>query len=477
MAKAATGYWWHRPYLSQEALVGFDTYRYSCQDTNPLSKYILHPFWNKAVLLCPRWIAPNLLTFTGFVCCFLHYLVPAFYDYDFTASTLGSTHPVPWIVWFMSGTLLFLSHTLDGIDGKQARRTGTSSPVGEMFDHGCDAWAMILTTSTFYSVFSRNIDGYSLDPIRMYGVIWLTFISFHISHWEKYNTGIMYLPWTADVSMAGGALLYIITSIIGVEAYKFHLLGLNLANMVEVTIYAATFLLTIPVSLHNTYLSYKEGTGKMRPFLELTRPLVSLLIQMTLCWMWVLLSKNNIVEADPRCFYYMSGTLYSNVVARLIVSQMSGTRCELLSPGLLPLAASVAISLVIPGLPMIGELAVLYILTALLTASHLHYAVCVLIQMCQHLNINLFTIKPKDEISSQNGSTNNRRTNISDEGNEDKDRLLSNHEDIDIDLSSDSDEIAHYNEGPESSTNLQNVEISSTSNGQSRHNLASNDNS
>ena len=197
MANVAAQSWWFRPYITQEALVGFDTYRYSCQDTNPLSKYILHPFWNKAVLICPKWVAPNLLTFIGFLCCFVHYLLPAFYDYDFTASTKGSLYHVPSFVWFMSGILLFLSHTLDGIDGKQARRTGTSSPVGEMFDHGCDGWSMILTTSTFYSVFARNQDGYSLEPIRMYGIIWCTFISFHISHWEKYNTGVMYLPWTA----------------------------------------------------------------------------------------------------------------------------------------------------------------------------------------------------------------------------------------------------------------------------------------
>ena len=199
MARTASESWWFRAYMSQETLLGFNTYRYSCQDTNPLSKYILHPFWNKAVLICPKWIAPNLLTFTGFVCCFLHYLLPAIYDYDFTASSKGSTSHVPSFVWLMSGILLFLSHTLDGIDGKQARRTGSSSPVGEMFDHGCDGWAMILTTSTFYSVFARNIDGYSLEPIRMYGIIWCTFISFHISHWEKYNTGIMYLPWTAGM--------------------------------------------------------------------------------------------------------------------------------------------------------------------------------------------------------------------------------------------------------------------------------------
>jgi ethanolaminephosphotransferase len=28
---------------------------------------------------------------------------------------------------------------MDAIDGKQARRTGMASALGEMFDHGCDA--------------------------------------------------------------------------------------------------------------------------------------------------------------------------------------------------------------------------------------------------------------------------------------------------------------------------------------------------
>lgn len=34
---------------------------------------------------------------------------------------------------------LFVYQSLDAIDGKQARRTGTSSPLGELFDHGCDS--------------------------------------------------------------------------------------------------------------------------------------------------------------------------------------------------------------------------------------------------------------------------------------------------------------------------------------------------
>lgn len=34
------------------------------------------------------------------------------------------------------GVGLFAYQSLDAIDGKQARRTGASGPLGELFDHG-----------------------------------------------------------------------------------------------------------------------------------------------------------------------------------------------------------------------------------------------------------------------------------------------------------------------------------------------------
>ena len=32
--------------------------------------------------------------------------------------------------------------TLDAIDGKQARNTKSSSPLGQLFDHGCDSFSL-----------------------------------------------------------------------------------------------------------------------------------------------------------------------------------------------------------------------------------------------------------------------------------------------------------------------------------------------
>lgn len=41
---------------------------------------------------------------------------------------------------------LFIYQSLDAIDGKQARRTNSSTPLGELFDHGCDS----LSTGGFF---------------------------------------------------------------------------------------------------------------------------------------------------------------------------------------------------------------------------------------------------------------------------------------------------------------------------------------
>ena len=87
---------------------------------------------------------------------------------------------------------------LDGTDGKQARRTGTSSPLGELFDHGLDSWASFFLPVACYSVFGRG--EYGVDVFRVYLVLIGVNLCFIASHWEKYNTKILYLPWGYDFS-------------------------------------------------------------------------------------------------------------------------------------------------------------------------------------------------------------------------------------------------------------------------------------
>ena len=88
---------------------------------------------------------------------------------------------------------------LDGIDGKQARRTGTSSPLGELVDHGVDSWTVMLQTVAAASIFGRG-HPYGISSNTLFFLLFFTSIQFINSHWEKYNTGILFLPWAYDFS-------------------------------------------------------------------------------------------------------------------------------------------------------------------------------------------------------------------------------------------------------------------------------------
>nr|KAF6429634.1 hypothetical protein HJG59_008996 [Molossus molossus] len=178
-------------YVSSEQLAGFDKYKYSAVDTNPLSLYVMHPFWNTIVKVFPTWLAPNLITFSGFLLVVFNFLLLAYFDPDFYAS--------------------------DGVDGKQARRTNSSTPLGELFDHGLDSWACVYFVVTVYSIFGRGSSGVSV--FVLYLLLWIVLFSFILSHWEKYNTGVLFLPWGYDISQVTISFVYIVTAIVGVEAW------------------------------------------------------------------------------------------------------------------------------------------------------------------------------------------------------------------------------------------------------------------
>jgi hypothetical protein len=42
--------------------------------------------------------------------------------------------------WFLAAACLATYSVMDNMDGKQARRTGSSSPLGLLFDHGQRVW-------------------------------------------------------------------------------------------------------------------------------------------------------------------------------------------------------------------------------------------------------------------------------------------------------------------------------------------------
>lgn len=60
---------------------------------------------------------------------------------QFSCPGLYRTFQAPSWAYLQAALGLFIYQTLDATDGKQARRTGSSTPLGELFDHGCDAFS------------------------------------------------------------------------------------------------------------------------------------------------------------------------------------------------------------------------------------------------------------------------------------------------------------------------------------------------
>ncbi|KAJ0171567.1 hypothetical protein K1T71_013117 [Dendrolimus kikuchii] len=389
-------------YLLRDHLEGFDNYKYMAIDTSPLSVYVMHPFWNRIVELIPKWVAPNVLTFGGFLLVVMNFLFLSYYDYDYYAasSPLNSTtdamvnghaEVIPQGLWYAIGMFLFLAYTLDGIDGKQARRTQTSGPLGELFDHGLDSYTVFFIPACLYSIFGR-LD-YSIPPIRMYYVMWNLLLNFYLSHWEKYNTGVLFLPWGYDFSMWASTVIFLWTGSHGTVFYKKYAFGsYTLANVFEWAIYGTGVMTNLPVALYNIYQSYKLRTGKMRTLTEAIRPLWSFLSVVIVLSIWVHKS-NRLPDYDLRALLLLMGTLFSNVACRLIVSQMSNQRCEAYNWLLWPLTAATTISLLMPQYEPI----LFYSMTMLTVLAHIHYGACVVRQMCDHFRISCFYIKQRTD--------------------------------------------------------------------------------
>uniref|UniRef100_A0A8D0STJ7 Ethanolaminephosphotransferase 1 n=2 Tax=Sus scrofa TaxID=9823 RepID=A0A8D0STJ7_PIG len=385
-------------YVSPEQLAGFDKYKYSAVDTNPLSLYVMHPFWNTVVKIFPTWLAPNLITFSGFLLVVFNFLLMAYFDPDFYASAPGHKHVPDW-VWIVVGILNFIAYTLDGVDGKQARRTNSSTPLGELFDHGLDSWSCVYFVVTVYSIFGRGSSGVSV--FVLYLLLWVVLFSFILSHWEKYNTGILFLPWGYDVSQVTISIVYIVTAVVGVEAwYEPFLFNFLYRDLFTTMIIGCALCVTLPMSLLNFFRSYKNNTLKHNSVYEAMVPFFSPCLLFVLSTAWILQSPSDILELHPRVFYFMVGTAFANITCQLIVCQMSSTRCPTLNWLLAPLFLVVMVVNV--GVTSYVESIFLFTLTTAFTLAHIHYGVRVVKQLSSHFQIYPFSLrKPNSDLGME----------------------------------------------------------------------------
>lgn len=101
-------------------------WQYNVTDKSVTTR-LFTPLWEFWVKFVPDSVAPNVLTAAALLCQIQAFYICWLYGTMF-----------PRVVSLVAMCLIVMYQTLDAIDGKHARNTRQSSPLGELFDHGCD---------------------------------------------------------------------------------------------------------------------------------------------------------------------------------------------------------------------------------------------------------------------------------------------------------------------------------------------------
>lgn len=126
------------------------SYLHTSPKSTILERAFLERYWTFMVhTFCPKWLAPNLITTLGLCFVILNVSLVLYFSPELDGSS-------PNWVYAVCAVGFWIYQTMDGMDGKQARRTGTGSPLGEVVDHGCDAFSACAYATILCDAFSFN---------------------------------------------------------------------------------------------------------------------------------------------------------------------------------------------------------------------------------------------------------------------------------------------------------------------------------
>lgn len=379
-------------YLSTRALNGLKAYEYKPGGYTWLDN-IHRPALDWCVSWLPRWLAPNLITLLGTLGLVASYLVSAYYAPDFVGDTPR------WVYLFAAFSVVFYTW-LDCFDGKQARRTGTSSPLGQLFDHGCDALSVNLLLANIGCSLGMTCGWAHAIGNVLVMFIWIC------AQWEEYHTGLMlygneyFGVLECNYSLAA---VHLVTFILGPDFYLDRVgdyVDLPIIRNWLVNEFVICFFITIGSyqALCNIWRVYNYDTSvlpaKERGHKQLGQGsaaahLVLMVAMVALggLWLWQPTDQLYLCRAEN----IGVGIAYALFASTLIMAHM----CK--EPFQPPMWALVVMGLGIMNkvLHVVDPLQLTICLDVLLLAGYLHYVVVVINQICEHLDINCLTIKPK----------------------------------------------------------------------------------
>ena len=154
---------------------------------------------------------PNAITLLGLV-----FQCVALLTVVATSPTMAVGAPA-WVS-AVAAIALFCYSTLDNMDGKQARRTGSSSPLGLLFDHGCDC----LNSGIAGPLVMMGALGVRPGTWQ-YVAIWaLPALPFFFNSYEEYHTNTFLLREINGPNEGVMALVctYVVAAFVGTDIWQ-----------------------------------------------------------------------------------------------------------------------------------------------------------------------------------------------------------------------------------------------------------------
>ncbi|KAF9284575.1 hypothetical protein BGZ74_001708 [Mortierella antarctica] len=394
-------------YVSDAGLANLRLYKYGCVDKSPVTKYVLSHYWNWAVTLFPMWMAPNLITLIGFGFVVSNLLLVTYFIPDLYG-------PGPTWIYFSCSIGLWLYSTFDNVDGKQARRTGSSSPLGELFDHGCDALNCCIGSVNQAACMAMGHSWYSAF------LLLLTTLPFFLSTWEEYHTGVLYLGYVNGPT-EGLIIACVVMLISGFKGPMFwrsevvEVFGTNFGIfpkdwiLLDLMVCGMTLLLVfghIPPCLIAVYKSCKEKNQSVVAAYSELLPMSLFLVS---AYAWLASPASYIFEAQHFILFAVTvGIVFGRMATKIILAHVTKMPFPYFTVQLVPLivgAFIVNVPVVFGSEPIFSADTEYYYLIAyfiFVAVAYAQWALFVIDRFCTYLGIKCLSIpRPKAQQSEE----------------------------------------------------------------------------
>jgi len=385
--------WYDKPILSNDQIKRLQNHQYAADNNSILDPY-LQPWWNYVVTLVPMWVAPNLITITGlainmFAALLLIYHCP------------GAKEEISGWIPFTLAITMFIYQTLDAIDGKQARRTGNSNALGELFDHGCDSLSNLVLSTAGACAMSLGF----LNPFMMMGYCYLALVLFYLSHWQTYVTGRMrFGQIDATEAQMTMMLIMVFTAIVGTGFWGTKILGILPLRYCPIVFGTICALWSFPPILNKILFEGKGRNGSTVAGTSVITPIIPLLFVLVPAGYLASNSPENILETNPLRFIMTFGLIGSKITNKLIVAQMTKNElpyldCVFLGPFLMYVNQMRG--------PFISERFLLLLILIFAIVDYALYCQRICHDICKPTGWKVFTIKP---VSQSMGTAGERKS-------------------------------------------------------------------